>query len=60
MTPAERALKELTGLTMGQEVTIRAKITGLVDFGRTIQLLLSDNNFIYIPVGVVEAAINEQ
>lgn len=57
MNAAERVVKQLTGLDLGQEVTLRATVAGVVSLGQEVQLLLPDGSFIYIPMDTLKKAV---
>lgn len=56
MSYLDEKIADALGLPMGTEVTIKFKVTGIVDSGREIQLQLPDGLFTYLPVrSVLEA-----
>lgn len=50
-------LEELGGV--GTEITIKGTISGLVDFGDEVQVLLSNGLFLYLPLSTVREAVKD-
>lgn len=49
-------MDELGGL--GTEITLTATISGLVDFGEEVQVILDNGLFMYLPLSTVRGAVN--
>jgi hypothetical protein len=49
-------LDELGGV--GTEITLHATISGVVDFGEEVQVVLDNGLFMYLPVSAVRGAVN--
>lgn len=48
-------MEELGGV--GTEITITGNISGLVDFGEEVQVILSNGLFLYLPLSTVREAV---
>jgi hypothetical protein len=48
-------MDELGGV--GTEITLNATISGLVDFGEEVQLILDNGLFMYLPISAVRGAV---
>jgi hypothetical protein len=49
-------MDELGGV--GTEITLNATISGLVDFGEEVQVVLDNGLFMYLPLSTVRGAVN--
>jgi hypothetical protein len=55
----DQFVKETTGVSVGDTITIQAKLAGIVDFGQEAQLELPDGLLIYVPAESIRRIVSE-